>query len=465
MYSSRPPRKRSEPQNVTIDDSNSTIRYRPTGFWWTNEEVQNCGECLDLGIHADAGSMFNQTFHLGIRNASSSSTTSTSITPASTSSTTPASTAASSTQTQDSNQGKGKGKGKGGGGGGGGGDDDGGGGGGGHDDHSRKRAVKNPDEIVHSLPVNLSFTLDNTPVGSFAPGVASTTNNVLALENLPEEPHVLIATLAPESIFLFDYLVYTTTLSDGTMSSSSESLPSYDMPPPSPTPTLDSDSQSSSDSHSNKTATYAGAIGGVVGALFLASMGVFISVYRRRRKFARRNRPPPLATSGPGMAQNFGDADHGLITPPSSASTTAGDPEMGFVPRYFPGTVVRDREREMVPPPYEVPPGYASDLDLSGERRNGAGDGGEVGAGADIGVAGRRTLVNAPTPSVTVTVDESANTNTNTKAIIHDEAEDTTPNHHPNVTASASPFDHDVVSEEHAHPMRPPGLSVSATSD
>ncbi|KAK1229832.1 hypothetical protein PQX77_007097 [Marasmius sp. AFHP31] len=253
-----------------------------------------------------------------------------------------------------------------------------------------------------SANVNLSFTLDNEPVGefvrSFADNATTTGNdNVLTLQNLPEEQHVLIATLAPGSVFLFDYLVFTTTI----MSSSMGEIQ------PTSTP---------ASSKSHKAATYGGIIGGVVGFLFIVSLATFISIYRRRRRSAKQNGKnlgPPLANAGarPGVAQRFGEADHGLDDPPAPAAN-ANDPEMGFVPRYFPGTILplaRQREREQVPPPYEIPPLY----DL--ERGNG-----RAGADSDVGVQGREELVHRPTPTVTVSVED------HTKNTSHD-TDTTTP--------------------------------------
>ncbi|KAL0069110.1 hypothetical protein AAF712_003796 [Marasmius tenuissimus] len=387
--------KRSEPRNVTIDDSNPVILYTPAEGW-SDERCTGSG-CA----HADVNVVSNGTFHFGVRSLEDPTL------PLSSTST-PTSTGSPPDQTQDTEDHSGKGRG--------GGEDDEnddhsgrGGGGGGDDDNHAKRMLqpksnRNLDEPVSlefqftapSANVNLSFTLDNELVGEFVRSLTDNTtaattgnDNVLKLENLPEEPHVLVAKLAPESVFLFDYLVYTTTL----MSSSMGEIQ------PTSTP---------ASSKSHKAATYGGIIGGVVGFLFIVSLATFVSIYRRRRRSAKQNSKnmgPSLANAGarPGIAQRFGEADHGLDDPPAPAAN-ANDPEMGFVPRYFPGTILplARREREQVPPPYEIPPLY----DL--ERGNG-----RVGVDGDIGVQGREELVHTPTPTVTVSVEDHAKNTSN----------------------------------------------------
>ncbi|KAJ7204701.1 hypothetical protein GGX14DRAFT_368389 [Mycena pura] len=62
--------------------------------------------------------------------------------------------------------------------------------------------------------VNLQFTLDGAPVGSFThpPDSSSTFEYsvpVLSLENLVNEPHTLVAEPDGTSLFLFDFAIYT----------------------------------------------------------------------------------------------------------------------------------------------------------------------------------------------------------------------------------------------------------------
>ena len=60
---------------------------------------------------------------------------------------------------------------------------------------------------------NLSFTLDNQPAGNFSPTETSTeyvpNTNVLSLDGLANQLHQLVVTVGDDSVFLFDYLIYT----------------------------------------------------------------------------------------------------------------------------------------------------------------------------------------------------------------------------------------------------------------
>lgn len=65
--------------------------------------------------------------------------------------------------------------------------------------------------------MNLSFTLDNDPLGNFFhEGSQAATGylphvNVFAQDNLTETPHVLRVDVGVGSVFLFDYMIYTRT--------------------------------------------------------------------------------------------------------------------------------------------------------------------------------------------------------------------------------------------------------------
>lgn len=65
---------------------------------------------------------------------------------------------------------------------------------------------------LHSpILTNLSFTLDNIQYQDYIDtGLTSeSSSHVFSVDGLPETAHVLIVNLAPNSVFLFDYMVYT----------------------------------------------------------------------------------------------------------------------------------------------------------------------------------------------------------------------------------------------------------------
>ncbi|KAF5338779.1 hypothetical protein D9758_012091 [Tetrapyrgos nigripes] len=173
--------------------------------------------------------------------------------------------------------------------------------------------------------MNLTFTLDNAPMGRFfhnesSPGGSSFASNVLVFSqtNLNDKPHVLLVTLQPEATFIFDYMAYTST---DPVSASTTADPS------SPT-----ESSASSNKSKHSIATFAGAIAGSAGALGLLALCIFISLCLRRRIAARRER-----------RQQRSDPENTDST--SSSSPTGMIGPRPFVPRYFPGTVL--------PPSYE----------------------------------------------------------------------------------------------------------------
>ena len=71
--------------------------------------------------------------------------------------------------------------------------------------------------VVGGTPtnMNLSFTVDDQPSGSYSstgmPGSAGfmPNQNVLSLSGLSDHPHQLVVNVGDDSVFLFDYLVYT----------------------------------------------------------------------------------------------------------------------------------------------------------------------------------------------------------------------------------------------------------------
>ncbi|KAG7088156.1 hypothetical protein E1B28_012178 [Marasmius oreades] len=348
----------TEPRNVSIDDSapSDSISYQPTDSWLDNIELQRCTNC----VRVDATSLFNGTFHLGVHNVTIDAGLPGTSTSGSVSGTQTAIVDGEGEGEEDHGGGKGRGQG-------------GGGGGGGGGEGGRIEARKVDDEVVAAqfkftgtavylysiLPqsgvvpsdsqsqttVNLTFSLDNQPSGSFFYVSTNTTSSssaesdslVLALRNLSEQPHVLVATVAPGSIFLLDYMVYTTTLDDFA-------------------------AQPTSSGNSKKVATYAGAIGGSVGVLALISLVTFISILYRRRRSARRSSSPLVG--GRVRAQRFDDMDHGLAVADSPHSGNEGPqaPEMSFLPRYFPISIP---SREVSTPSRSIPipaPPYDSSL-------------------------------------------------------------------------------------------------------
>ncbi|KAF8809964.1 hypothetical protein BYT27DRAFT_7187290 [Phlegmacium glaucopus] len=152
--------------------------------------------------------------------------------------------------------------------------------------------------------MNLSFTLDNQPSGTFfSPGNPGSTGfllnqSVLSLSGLSDEPHQLVVNVGDDSVFLFDRFIYT--------DNSTTSPPTAD--------------NSKVTKKHNNIGTFGGAVGGSVGVLSLFSLGIAISIIRRRMLAARRDRLD-------NEAQATGDAP--LMSGP-----------VPFVPRYFPDTII-----------------------------------------------------------------------------------------------------------------------------
>ncbi|KAH9031891.1 hypothetical protein EDB85DRAFT_2145827 [Lactarius pseudohatsudake] len=177
--------------------------------------------------------------------------------------------------------------------------------------------------------MNLTFTLDGEPAGSFFHNGSTNTGGfqsnvpVFSRGNLSDSAHNLFINLGPNSVFLLDRYVSTRS----------------DIGPPS-TPATGIISESTAISKKkHEVQTFAGAVGGSVGVLAVISACVAISIYRRRRRSARQDLRDREYQSD---AQSFHtDASD---DPPSMQGPTP------FVPRYFPGTV------PLAPPPYIGPP-------------------------------------------------------------------------------------------------------------
>ncbi|ESK82849.1 hypothetical protein Moror_12239 [Moniliophthora roreri MCA 2997] len=404
------------PRNVTVDDSDSSIIYKPIGFWLDHTATDACSGCL----HPNISLAFNRTFHLALHNVSfdaddippTNSASSTLNTPTQSTSNAPLHTQSTSTGgTGDDDHGGGRNRGP----------------GGGH--HVRRQDADDPgfvDQVINLqfkftgtavylyaiLPLlpttspfttptttNLTFTLDNEPLPSFVyvpsgtPGDAFTAdiNPVLAMQNLTDEQHVLLVTVAPDAVFVFDYIVYTTTKDE----------------PAQPLP-AQADQEGAENTRSRNVATFGGAIGGSVGVLSIVALGIFISLYRRRLKAAKRdkllaNRESDNTANTDndvsettytnqtrrrirgGQAQVFNNMDHGLEEEDDDDDDGTTDnspsrrPEMRttpgarpFVPRYFPGTNGLPVQTQPVAPlspqtTRDYPPPYADGTPAYGD--------------------------------------------------------------------------------------------------
>ncbi|KAF8153766.1 hypothetical protein B0H34DRAFT_719065 [Crassisporium funariophilum] len=171
--------------------------------------------------------------------------------------------------------------------------------------------------------MNLSFTLDNVASGVFkhvpsAGGADFTPNTtVFARTGLPEGLHQLVVTVGQDSVFLFDYLVYTSQDEPSKTGNSSGTATTTPLGQTPPSQTIDPSVKK------HNIATFGGAVGGSVGVLALFSLGLAISLIRRRRIAARRDRndAETLRTNG------SGDSPH--MSGPAP-----------FVPRFFPDTII-----------------------------------------------------------------------------------------------------------------------------
>ncbi|KAJ7687136.1 hypothetical protein B0H17DRAFT_1332535 [Mycena rosella] len=171
--------------------------------------------------------------------------------------------------------------------------------------------------------MNLTFLLDDGPTATFIhQGSASSVGfvpnvNVFAKQGLEDGLHVLTLNLAPNSVFVLDYLVVT---KDVAAAETSDVSPTPSAAPHSqistPTPTAGDRTTKSG------RASFAGALAGSLGVLGIISFGTAFSLIRRRQRAARR------------------DQLEGRTAPPMAGPDT-------FIPRYFPGTVVSS-----TPPPY-----------------------------------------------------------------------------------------------------------------
>ncbi|KAI0060131.1 hypothetical protein BV25DRAFT_985255 [Artomyces pyxidatus] len=187
---------------------------------------------------------------------------------------------------------------------------------------------------------NLTFTLDGQAAGTFLHNGSADASGfqpntvVWSMVALIETLHTLEVNLGPNSVFMFDYYVFTQ--ADGVDNS----------PNATSTGLLSTPSSSSSESSPVKSTskksnvgTFAGVVGGSVGVLGTIAACLAFSIYRRRQLSAKRQRQERRHPS------NDADSFH-------TDASEDGPPMQGpapFVPRFFPGTV------PVAPPPYVGP--------------------------------------------------------------------------------------------------------------
>lgn len=217
--------------------------------------------------------------------------------------------------------------------------------------------------LVDTTPtaMNLTFNLDNNTRDTFlhqgsdaatgyVPGV-----NVYSKTGLTETPHVLRVELGPNTVFLFDYMIYTRSNPSNPTTPLAQDIPN---PSQSVSPYVRSRlilGKSASpislflasplqhgvieanhltlirSTKRHNIATFAGAVGGSVGVLALVSLGLAFSIIKRRRNYERRERL---------NQRELLHTDASDDSPPEAGPAP-------FVPRFFPGTHV-----PADPPPY-----------------------------------------------------------------------------------------------------------------
>ncbi|KAJ3719667.1 hypothetical protein DFJ43DRAFT_736712 [Lentinula guzmanii] len=319
--------------NVTVDDSDPSILYQPPQFWSTSSEPEHCTTCL----YPTTTLAFNQSYHFGFQDITMDSDD---FARATTNSSTARE---GNTYTHNGKNAEGPRGAN---------DHD--------DDPQTKQEMRRLDSddpgfvdspvtaqfkftgnavylfcleplgistsSTMSTTMNLTFVLDNTLSGSFvhigsssASGFASNVP-VLSLENLNDGPHVLLVNVLPDSMFVFDYLVYTVEEDMSSPNSTSSTI----------TPTASTNAKNTN--HRN-IGTFAGAVGGSVGVLGTLALCLFLSIWTRRRRSAKRERLEHARERELASSRN---------TPPIIGPAP-------FIPRYFP------RVNPAAPPPYVGP--------------------------------------------------------------------------------------------------------------
>ncbi|KDR78000.1 hypothetical protein GALMADRAFT_244968 [Galerina marginata CBS 339.88] len=170
--------------------------------------------------------------------------------------------------------------------------------------------------------MNLTFMLDGVKMSNFnsigsSPTPQFSLNQAFfSRSNLAQAPHQLVVHVGQNSTFIFDYLVYTNSTGNSTTT-----MPATPLAQQTPSPTVDPKVKK------HNIATFAGAVGGSVGVLALFSLGLAISIIRRRRLAARRDQ-----LDRESLHTNASD-DSPNMTPNMSGPAP-------FVPRFFPDTVI-----------------------------------------------------------------------------------------------------------------------------
>ena len=140
--------------------------------------------------------------------------------------------------------------------------------------------------------VNITFTIDGEDVGTFTRTPDSTSTilyNQLVYQNaaLQDRPHILVMTAGGDtkSLFLFDYLLYTTQGNDSTTTTNSVPVSTVQPPLSTNTPTSLSQSPSESASHTPVGAIVGGVVGGVAVLLGIVAAALLL----RKRRSPRSN--------------------------------------------------------------------------------------------------------------------------------------------------------------------------------
>ncbi|KAK7035582.1 valine-trna ligase [Favolaschia claudopus] len=192
--------------------------------------------------------------------------------------------------------------------------------------------------------MNATFSVDGVQENPFFHGGSASASgfayqsNVLSKQGLSDGPHRLKIDLAPNTVFILDYILVTQNAQDAPSgSAAADDTPTQTSSVVGVPSDLSTPSSGDEKSSNAGRASFAGAVAGSLGVLGILCFGTAFSIYRRRQLAARRERlergnaPPTAPMSGPAP----------------------------FVPRYFPGTVV-----PTTPPPYE-PSDDASSSDSS----------------------------------------------------------------------------------------------------
>ncbi|KAF4623136.1 hypothetical protein D9613_002345 [Agrocybe pediades] len=171
---------------------------------------------------------------------------------------------------------------------------------------------------------NLTFVLDSIPYPHISPTsqgplTFEPSSEIFSQTGLENVPHQLVVHVGQNSTFLFDYLVY----DDGTTNTSTTGPDNTGSQGPTPQDQTAPSASTDQKTKNHNVATFAGAVGGSVGVLALFSLGLAISIIRRRRLAARRDR-----LDSESLHTNSSDDSPPMVGPAP------------FTPRFFPDTVI-----------------------------------------------------------------------------------------------------------------------------